>query len=31
MDDLQHIAAIVLVFAAAVVFALMAWIGQHQS
>jgi hypothetical protein len=31
MDDLQHIAAIALVCGAALVFALMAWIGQHQS
>ena len=32
MDDvLQHIAAIVIACGAAVVFALMAWAGQHLS
>jgi hypothetical protein len=31
MDDLQHIAAIVIACGTAVVFALMAWAGQHQS
>jgi hypothetical protein len=31
MDDLQHIAAIAITCGAALVFALMAWAGQHQS
>jgi hypothetical protein len=31
MDDVQHIAAIVLACGAALLFALMAWAGQHQS
>jgi hypothetical protein len=31
MDDLQHIVAIALACGAALVFALMAWAGQHQS
>jgi hypothetical protein len=31
MDDLQNIAAIVIALAAAIVFALMIWAGQHQS
>jgi hypothetical protein len=32
MDDvLQHIAAIAIAGGAALVFALMAWAGQHQS
>jgi hypothetical protein len=31
MDDLGHLAAIVIVCGAALVFALMAWAGQHQS
>jgi hypothetical protein len=31
MDDLQNIAAIAIAFGAALVFALMAWAGQHRS
>jgi hypothetical protein len=31
MDDLQQIAAVVIACGAAVIFALMAWAGQHQS
>jgi hypothetical protein len=31
MDELQNIAAIAIAVGAAVVFALMAWAGQHQS
>jgi hypothetical protein len=31
MDDLGHLAAIVIVCSAALLFALMAWAGQHQS
>jgi hypothetical protein len=31
VDDLQNIAAIVLICGAALVFALMAWAAQHQS
>jgi hypothetical protein len=31
MDDLQHIAGIAIACGAALVFALMAWAGQHQS
>jgi hypothetical protein len=31
MEELQDIAAIVLACGAAVIFALMAWAGQHQS
>jgi hypothetical protein len=31
MDELQQIAAVVIAFGAAVLFALMAWAGQHQS
>jgi hypothetical protein len=31
MDDLEQIAAIVVACGAALVFALMAWAGQHQS
>ncbi len=31
MDDVQQIAAIVVAFAALLVFALMIWAGQHQS
>jgi hypothetical protein len=31
MDDLGHIAALVIACVAALVFALMAWAGQHQS
>jgi hypothetical protein len=31
MDDIQHIAAIVIVCGTALVFALMAWAGQRQS
>jgi hypothetical protein len=31
MDDIQNIAAIVIALAAAIVFALMIWAGQHQS
>jgi len=31
MPGLEHIAAIVIALGAAVVFALMAWAGQHQS
>jgi hypothetical protein len=31
MDDVQEIAAVVVAFAALLVFALMIWAGQHQS
>jgi hypothetical protein len=31
MDVIEHIAAIAIGCGAAVVFALMAWAGQHQS
>jgi hypothetical protein len=31
MDDLEHILTIALVCGAAVFFALMAWVGHHQS
>jgi hypothetical protein len=31
MDDLGHIAAIAIACGAALIFALMAWAGQHQS
>ena len=31
MEDLAHIAAVVVACATALVFALMAWAGQHQS
>jgi hypothetical protein len=31
MDDLEQIAAIAVACGAALVFALMAWAGQHQS
>jgi pantothenate kinase type III len=31
MDDLGQIAAIVIACGTALVFALMAWAGQHQS
>jgi hypothetical protein len=31
MQDLEHIAAFVIIAAAALVFALMIWAGQHQS
>ena len=31
MDDLETLATIVIALGAAVVFALMAWAGQHQS
>jgi hypothetical protein len=31
MDDLGTLATIVIALAAALVFALMAWAGQHQS
>jgi hypothetical protein len=31
VDDLQNIVAIVLICGAALLFALMAWAGQHQS
>jgi hypothetical protein len=31
VDDLQDILAIVLICGAALLFALMAWVGQHQS
>jgi hypothetical protein len=31
MDDLQHIAGIAIACGAALVFALMAWAGHHQS
>jgi hypothetical protein len=31
MDDLQQIAAIAIACGAALVFALMAWAGRHQS
>jgi hypothetical protein len=31
MDVLEHIAAITIGCGAAVLFALMAWAGQHQS
>ena len=31
MDDLQQIAAVVIACGAALIFALMAWAGQHQS
>jgi hypothetical protein len=31
MDDLVHIAAVVIACGTALVFALMAWAGQHQS
>jgi hypothetical protein len=31
MDDLPHIAGIVLALAVALFFALMAWAGHHQS
>jgi hypothetical protein len=31
MEHVQDIAAIVLACGAAVIFALMAWAGQHQS
>jgi hypothetical protein len=31
MDDLAHIAAVVIAGGTALVFALMAWAGQHQS
>ena len=30
-DALQHIAAVVIAAGAALVFALMAWAGQHHS
>jgi hypothetical protein len=31
MEDLAHIAAVVIAWGTALVFALMAWAGQHQS
>jgi hypothetical protein len=31
MDELQQIAGVLIACGAAVVFALMAWAGQHQS
>jgi hypothetical protein len=31
VDDLQHIAAIAIACGAALLFALMAWAGQHHS
>jgi hypothetical protein len=31
MQELEHIVAIALALAAALVFALMIWAGQHQS
>jgi hypothetical protein len=31
MDDVGQIAAIVIALGAALVYALMAWAGQHQS
>jgi hypothetical protein len=31
MDDVQHIAAIAVALAAALIFAFMAWAGHHQS
>jgi hypothetical protein len=31
MDEIQHIVGIALACGAAIVFALMAWAGQHQS
>jgi HAMP domain-containing protein len=31
MEDLHDIAAIAIAFGAALLFALMAWAGQHQS
>lgn len=31
MEDLVHIAAVVIACGAALVFALMAWAGQHHS
>jgi hypothetical protein len=31
MEVLEHIAAIAIACGAAIVFALMAWAGQHQS
>ena len=31
MDEIQNIAAVLIGCGAAVVFALMAWAGQHQS
>jgi hypothetical protein len=31
MDEFQNIAAVVIGLGAALVFALMAWAGQHQS
>jgi hypothetical protein len=31
VDDLQHIGAIVVACAVALLFALMAWAGRHQS
>jgi hypothetical protein len=31
MDELEQIAAIAIAFGAALVFALMAWAGHHQS
>jgi len=31
MDELGHIAAVVVASGTALVFALMAWAGQHQS
>jgi hypothetical protein len=31
MDDIQQIAAVAIACGAAVLFALMAWAGQHQS
>jgi hypothetical protein len=31
MDDFQQIAAVAIAFGAALLFALMAWAGQHQS
>jgi hypothetical protein len=31
MEGFEHIAAVLIACGAAVVFALMAWAGQHQS
>ena len=31
MDDLQHVAAVVIAVGAVLIFAMMAWAGQHQS
>jgi hypothetical protein len=31
MEDLQHVAAVLIACGAAAIFALMAWAGQHHS